>query len=389
MVPLTYIRQLTLAGEEAEREFFNAYSSRGVHPSPYPYGIFPQKGLEQVDFAPITIFCGDNGSGKTTLLNIIAQCLDIRHDSPYNISSYLSQFATLCYWDYSYESEPWVKKIITSDDVFHRSFHQREANHTILDRQYQVHEEAVKLAEDNDMSVNFEDPEDVARFQRKALTLGRGRGHHKPYNLVMKEVGKDIVLHSNGENALAYFEEQLTPHGLYLLDEPENSLSIGRQLMLKELIESMAQYDSCQFVIATHSPFLLALSDARVYNLDLSPVRVQTWTNIEHVRDYFDFFRAHEQEFDQTAPDESVSMSNDSLDCQLFRRLMQHGYKRQEAEDLMGYMMTDAFVQECQAWIDEYVADYHGADFPDYKTLHGIAKHIYHYGYRPPYRSDR
>ena len=68
--------------------------------------------------------------------------------------------------------------------------------------------------------------------------------------------------HSNGESALKYFTEKIEDNGLYLLDEPENSLSPERQLDLKKYIEDAARFFSCQFIIATHSPFLLSIKKA-------------------------------------------------------------------------------------------------------------------------------
>ena len=84
---------------------------------------------------------------------------------------------------------------------------------------------------------------------------------------------------------------------LYLLDEPENSLSPTRQMELTEYIENAARFFHCQFVISTHSPFLLSLRGAKIYDLDSDPVDVRRWTELENVRTYYDFFKKHEREF--------------------------------------------------------------------------------------------
>lgn len=52
-----------------------------------------------------------------------------------------------------------------------------------------------------------------------------------------------------------------------------------------------------QFVLATHSPFLLAIPGARIYDLDSDPVRTRRWTELESVRDTFEFFQQHKEEF--------------------------------------------------------------------------------------------
>ena len=84
---------------------------------------------------------------------------------------------------------------------------------------------------------------------------------------------------------------------LYLLDEPENSLSADYQQALARFLEDSARFYRCQLIIATHSPFLLALEGARIYDLDQTPAQLRRWTQLDNVRTYHDFFRAHEQEF--------------------------------------------------------------------------------------------
>ena len=72
-------------------------------------------------------------------------------------------------------------------------------------------------------------------------------------------VNNTIVEQSNGESALLFWEKEIVEDGLYILDEPENSLSAENQLKLKTFIEDSVRFYNCQFIISTHSPFLLAL----------------------------------------------------------------------------------------------------------------------------------
>ena len=81
------------------------------------------------------------------------------------------------------------------------------------------------------------------------------------------------------------------------MDEPEYSLSPKRQIELVKLIEDAARFFGCQFIISTHSPFLLSLKDAKIYNLDENPVQVRSWTELENVRTYYEFFKRHENKF--------------------------------------------------------------------------------------------
>lgn len=69
--------------------------------------------------------------------------------------------------------------------------------------------------------------------------------------------------YSNGETSMQYFEEYLQPNALYLLDEPEVSLSPSNQVLLANEINKLARLLECQFVIATHSPFMLGTLNAK------------------------------------------------------------------------------------------------------------------------------
>ena len=107
----------------------------------------------------------------------------------------------------------------------------------------------------------------------------------------------NVRTRSNGESALAVFSERIREDALYLLDEPENSLSPERQLELAQFLHDSARFYNCQFVIATHSPFLLAMPGARIYDLDSEPIATKRWTELENVRATWEFFQSHKDEF--------------------------------------------------------------------------------------------
>ncbi|MBO5786511.1 MAG: AAA family ATPase, partial [Clostridia bacterium] len=85
---------------------------------------------------------------------------------------------------------------------------------------------------------------------------------------------------------------------LYFLDEPENSLSIELQIQLAEYIAATARATRSQFIIATHSPIFLSMSNAKIYNLDSYPASVCDLTELPNVRKYFDFFMQHREDFE-------------------------------------------------------------------------------------------
>ena len=128
----------------------------------------------------------------------------------------------------------------------------------------------------------------------KKVNLSRSKTQSK---FVREMLMDNVREHSNGESAFLYFQEKMQEAGLYLLDEPENSLSPERQQELAQFLENSARFFDCQLIIATHSPFLLAIHGAKIYDLDEDPVDVKKWTQLSNVRAYYDFFQAHSREF--------------------------------------------------------------------------------------------
>ena len=139
---------------------------------------------------------------------------------------------------------------------------------------------------------HFRTMEDYDRL--KTVNMARSNTQSR---YVRKNLMGNLPEHSNGESAFLYFTQRIEEDGLYLLDEPENSLSPARQQELCQFIEDSARFFHCQFLIATHSPFLLAMRGAKVYDLDANPVTIRRWTELPAVRAYYDFFQAHVKEF--------------------------------------------------------------------------------------------
>jgi predicted ATPase len=103
--------------------------------------------------------------------------------------------------------------------------------------------------------------------------------------------GVDLDANSHGQSFLKLFQSRFVPGGLYLLDEPEAPLSPQSQLALLAMIGDMVTQDA-QFIIATHSPMLLAFPDAQIYSFDATPVQVVSYEALDHVRITRDFLNA-------------------------------------------------------------------------------------------------
>ncbi len=179
--------------------------------------------------------------------------------------------------------------IITSDDVFDFMLDLRALNDGIDEKREDLFEEYLdaKYSE-----FRFRSLEDYERL--KKVNLARSKTQSK---FVRKNLMDNVREHSNGESAFLYFTEKIKENALYLLDEPENSLAPARQLELVRFLEDSARFYGCQFVISTHSPFVLSMRGAKIYDMDENPVDVKRWTQLENVRLYYDFFKKHEGEF--------------------------------------------------------------------------------------------
>ena len=120
----------------------------------------------------------------------------------------------------------------------------------------------------------------------------------KSFNKYLQDtIGKIERGFSNGETALMRLSEQLEDPGIYILDEPENSMSCEFQMQLAQLIEYFGRRGNCQFIIATHSPFLMAMEGAKVYDFDRFPVDVVKWHETANARLYYEFFNQHRDKF--------------------------------------------------------------------------------------------
>lgn len=255
----------------------------------YPFQILSRHHLRMLDFEPITILYGGNGSGKTTALNVIGEKLGLARDTLYNRSNFFEDYTGMC--DYETErSIPRHSRIITSDDVFDFMLNLRSMNEGIDRRREELFEEYLDAKYKHFQMRSLDDYE-----QLKKVNSARKNTQSR---FVRENLMANVREHSNGESAFLYFSEKIKENGLYLLDEPENSLSPEKQQELVRFLEDSARFFGCQFVIATHSPFLLSMRGAKIYDLDEEVVDVKRWTELGNVRAYYEFFKKHESEFD-------------------------------------------------------------------------------------------
>ena len=278
-------------GRDAYKTMMSCYSQ-----NVYPFKVFPQKKLDTLTFEPITLLYGGNGSGKSTLLNVLARKLDLEHESPYNNTPFFEEYLGFCKYALAPRQKhiPADSRIITSDDVFDFLLNIRSLNEGVDRHRETLFEEYKQTRKESFTLRSLSDYEELKRHnEAKNQTKNSYVARRLPQNLSGK---------SNGESAFAYFCEKIGENALYLLDEPENSLSPILQLHLAKFLEDSARFFGCQFVISTHSPFLLAMKGAKIYDLDRVPVSPVRWTETRNAQLYHAFFDAHAREFGQNTP---------------------------------------------------------------------------------------
>lgn len=210
----------------------------------YPFNLDIFRATDRLGLAgPVTFFVGENGTGKSTLLRAIAMKCNIHiweglertrfHYNPYERE--LHKYIEL-EW-----SEGPVPGSFFASEIF-RNF-------------------AVNLDEWASMS-----PATLDYFG-----------------------GQSLMEQSHGQCHMSFFRNRFKLRGLYLLDEPENALSPGRQIELLALLNEMASLGHAQFIIATHSPILLALPGANIYSFDRAPISTIRYEDTEHFRIYREF----------------------------------------------------------------------------------------------------
>jgi predicted ATPase len=252
-------------------------SARGDDSS-FPFSVPVIRTLDVLRLeAPVTFFVGENGSGKSTLLEGIAAAAglpavgsaDLDTDVTLGAQRLLAKALKLV----------WTRR--TS-----RGFFLRAEDFFGFAKRLSVmrSEHLQRIAE---LEVEYADRSAYA----KGLAMGP---QHASLAALERRYGVDLDANSHGQSFLKLFQSRFVPGGLYLLDEPEAPLSPQSQLALMLMLQEMVSQDA-QFVIATHSPILLAFPGAAIYSFDRVPASIVAYDELEHVVLTREFLNAPER----------------------------------------------------------------------------------------------
>lgn len=219
----------------------------------YPYSIPALRDLHEIALHPhVTYLVGENGVGKSTLIEGIAVAAGFNAEG----GSKNFEFST-----HSNTSE--LNEVLRLVRGMRR---ERDGFFLRAESLYNVASEIERLEEED---------------HRTSLLAGYG--------------GRSLHAQSHGESFMALALNRFRGQGLYILDEPEAALAPSRQLALLVLIDQNVKQGGSQFIIATHSPILMAYPNAIIYHLSseggISPI---AYEEIEHVRVTRDFLNNRE-----------------------------------------------------------------------------------------------
>jgi predicted ATPase len=230
----------------------------------FPFGLPVVRKFRELKLRrAVTFLVGENGSGKSTLIEALAAAVgsvvvggeDVRSDKTLAHARALGSKLKLVWQNRTHRGF-----FLRAEDFFNFA---KRVNQTSAE----LEEMAEEFEREGLKGYGLRLAQGVVRGQRRALT---------------NRYGEDADARSHGEGFLNLFQSRFVPGGLYLLDEPEAPLSPQRQLALLSMLKEMTGQDS-QFVIATHSPILMALPGADILSFDHAPIRRVPYDEVEHV----------------------------------------------------------------------------------------------------------
>jgi predicted ATPase len=235
----------------------------------FPFSVPAVRQLGELEFTgPVTFFVGENGSGKSTVLEGIAAAAGLPAVGSMSIASDATLAAARALgraFRLSWKARSRRGFFLRAEDFFgftkSLAAQRIEMEQEIADARAQYREEA-----------------------RSSEALGLKLGPLAGSLVDMeKRYGRDLDANSHGQSFLKLFRSRFVPGGLYLLDEPEAPLSPHSQMALLVMLHDMVQQEA-QFIVATHSPILMAYPGATIYTFDELPMRAIAYEETEHVR---------------------------------------------------------------------------------------------------------
>jgi predicted ATPase len=238
----------------------------------FPFTLEIVRSLRELHFAsPVTFFVGENGSGKSTILEAIAcavESITVGSESVKTDKS-LAPIRKLA----RYFRLAWTKRtrkgfFLRAEDFFGYAKSMRQTK--------------------EDFQQELENINSEYKGRSSYAKSLASMPYHGQLADMQRRYGDGLDSYSHGESFLTLFQSRFVPGGLYLLDEPEAALSPMRQLTFLAALKQMVQENS-QFIIATHSPILLAFPEAQILQFANGRIQEVKYQQLEHVQLTKDF----------------------------------------------------------------------------------------------------
>ncbi len=232
----------------------------------FPYSLEVLRSLRELPFpAPVTFFVGENGSGKSTLLEALAcaaESVAVGSESLLTDPTLAPLRELARYFRLVWNKRTRRGFFLRAEDFFGYARKMRLTHEELRQELNQV---------DRDYKDRSAYAADLARVP-----------YERELGEMERRYGDGLDARSHGESFLALFQSRFVPEGLYLLDEPEAALSPARQLTFIAALKRMVAENS-QFIIATHSPIILAFPDAAILDFDGGTIHRMEYHQLEHV----------------------------------------------------------------------------------------------------------
>lgn len=229
---------------------------------PFPYNVKSVLYREPIDLSnKITFFIGDNGSGKSTLIEALAYRLQLPHmdGSTYAKSSFDAAKLLQSCLEVNYNIQRAIGFFFRAEDF-------GDLINSVDRRNFVLHEQLNSLV--------GEVPDKVIEEMKNNANT---QLHH-----MRKRFGQDLRSYSHGEAYLKIIHEKVKSRGIYILDEPEAALSPAKQLsLIYHIVQHLEEFDS-QFIIATHSPMIMAIPGATIYEIGEHGMQATALEDTEH-----------------------------------------------------------------------------------------------------------
>jgi predicted ATPase len=242
----------------------------------FPWTLPLFRDLKRLEFSSrVTFLVGENGSGKSTLLEGLA----VGTQATAAGSGQVDQDETLWAAHEFAKAFRFVRRNRPKRTMFMRA---EDVLGYTLTAAKQRKEEAIGFAggvKALEAAREAEEREEAADIAKPSIAQAAPRLKRR----LARKYGSDPVNRSHGETFLELLAHRLLPNGLYLLDEPETPLSPSRVIALLALLKDRASV-GCQFVVATHSPILMAVPDSQILLFEEGNIRPIEYDDVEHVR---------------------------------------------------------------------------------------------------------